>query len=190
MAAIDAVDLVVLDAVEAYGLRGILEYMGLRVNWLPIGRPQHLIEALGNQESAAPHVIVCCHGDKRGIVLEKLGPEVTRDEPSTDRLTPDLARRYVRLPGRVVIATGCDTGCTDMGQAFVEGGCDAYIAPDGYPGDALFFLHCLYHDLVRGESLVMAFERARDHDDNTRLFRLHSRAQAVGSRGCRRPETR
>lgn len=177
MAAIDAVDLVVLDTVEAYGLRGILEYMGLRVNWLPIGRPQHLIEVLGGQESAAPHVIVCCHGDERGIVLEELDPEIARDEPFTDRLTPDLACRYVSLPGRVVIATGCGTGCTDMGQAFVEGGCDAYIAPDGYPRDALFFLHCLYHDLLRGESLVGAFERARGHDDGTRLFRLHSRAR-------------
>ena len=99
VARIDAVDPVVLDAVEGYGLRGILEYMGLRVNWLPIGRPQHLIDALGDQEWAAPHVIVSCHGDERGIVLEKLDPEVARDEPFTDRLTPDLARRYVGLAG-------------------------------------------------------------------------------------------
>ncbi len=86
-------------AVETYGLRAILEYMGLRVNWLPIGRPQHLIVALGDQELAASHVIVCCHGDERGIVLEKLDPEVARDKQFADRLTPDLARCYVRKAG-------------------------------------------------------------------------------------------
>lgn len=175
--AIDAVDLVVLDPIEAYALRGVLEYMGLRVNWWPIGRPQHLVEVLGRQESAAPHVILCCHGDERGLVLEELDPEVARSEPFTDRLTPELVRRYVRLPGRVVIATGCDTGCTEMGGAFIEGGCHAYIAPDGYPGDALFFLHSLYRDLVRGTSLAVAFERAAERDDDARFFRLHSRVE-------------
>ena len=116
VARIDAVDPVVLDAVEGYGLRGILEYMGLRVNWLPIGRPQHLIDAPGDQESAAPHVIVSCHGDERGIVLEKLDPEVARDEPFTDRLTRTWLVATSGWPGRVVIATRCSTGCTDMAK--------------------------------------------------------------------------
>jgi hypothetical protein len=173
MSGLSAVDLVVMEPVEAYALRGILEYIGLRVNWLPIARPQHLVDVLSAKESHAPHLILCCHGDERGIVLDELDLEIAREEPFTERLTPELARRYVRLPGRVVIATGCRTGSPDMAHAFVDGGCGAYIAPDGYPHEALFFVHCLYRELVRGAPLSVAVERARDHDDDAHMFRLY-----------------
>ena len=167
------VDLAVLDAVEAYALRGILEYEGVRVNWFPIATPRHLVNVLNGTESQSDHLVICSHGDERGIVVDELDPEVARTQPFTDRLTPELARRYVSLPGPVVVVSGCGTGSAEMASGFLDGGCAAYLAPDGYPAGALLFLHRLYHNLIRGATLDDAVERARSEDDDGRLFRLH-----------------
>ena len=170
------VDLAVLEPIEAYALRAILEYEGLRVNWLPIATWEELQHLLEGTESPAEHLVICCHGDERGIVVEGLPPEDDAGVPPPARLTPELVRRHARLHGRVVIASGCAAGSAEMAYAFLDAGCAAYIAPDGYPQSALLFLHRLYHELAAGAELAVAADAARDQDDDGRFFRLWSTA--------------
>lgn len=131
------IDLAVLEPVEAYALRAILEYEGLRVNWFPIATWGQLRHLLTGEHAPARHLVICCHGDEQGIVLEGLAPE---DVPPA-RLTPELVRRHASLHGCVVVVTGCVTGSAEMARAFLDAGCAAYIAPDGCPQSALLFPH-------------------------------------------------
>jgi hypothetical protein len=116
----------------------------------------------------------CCHGDERGIVLEGLASGDDPGVPPSDRLTAELIGRHARLHGRVVIASGCATRSAEMARAFLDTGCAAYIAPDGYPQSALLFLHRLYHELAVGAGLSAAAHAAIGQDDDSRLFRLWS----------------
>lgn len=63
-----------------------------------------------------------------------------------------------------------------MAGAFLDAGCAAYIAPDGYPYSALLFLHHLYHELPVGAALPAAADAARSKDDDGQVFRLWSPA--------------
>lgn len=168
------VDLAVLEPIEAYALRAILEYEGLRVNWFPVATTRQLQRLISGAESPAGHLVICCHGDELGIVLEGLASEADHGEPPPDRLTPELVRQHASLHGRVVVATGCVSGSPEMAGAFLDAGCAAYIAPDGYPQSALLFLHHLYHELVVGAALPAAADAARSKYDDGRVFRLWS----------------
>lgn len=174
-----------LEPIEAYALRAILEYEGLRVNWFPVATTGQFRRLLSGAESPAGHLVFCCHGDERGIVLEGLAQGDEPGEPPPDRLTPELVRLHASLPGRVVIATGCHTGSAEMANAFLDAGCAAYIAPDGYPQSALLFLHRLYHELAIGAALQTAADAAARQDDDGRLFRLWSPQGPIP--GNRRP---
>lgn len=168
------IDLVMLDGFEALALRGVLERFHLRVNLFPIGRPRHLADALSGATSHAPHLILACHGDERGILVPELAPEIAQDKPFLDVLTPELLATFVNLPGRTVVCTGCETGSEAFGRAFLQGGCSMYVAPEGYPQAtaALFFVIHMYYGLLAGDlSLDEAVARARDQDAETRLFR-------------------
>lgn len=118
--------------------------------------------------------MICCHGDELGIVLEGLAPEADLGEPPPDRLTPELVRQHANLRGRVVVPTSCVSGSLEMAGAFLDAGCAAYIAPDGYPYSALLFLHHLYHELPVGAALPAAADAAR------------SKMTTAGSSGCGR----
>lgn len=171
------VDLVMLDAMETLTLRGVLERFGVRVNLFPIGRPRHLVDVLSGETARAPHLVLSCHGDERGILVDELAPEIARGEPFTDVLTPPLLSTLADLRGRIVISSGCCTGSPAMARAFLRAEAAAYVAPDGYPSAkaALMFLTHLYYGLLeQGLVLPDAVERARGHDDDTRLFVLHA----------------
>ncbi|HKF76907.1 MAG TPA: hypothetical protein VKF59_12245 [Candidatus Dormibacteraeota bacterium] len=166
------VDLAALEPIEAYVLRAILEYEGLRVNWFPVATMEQLLGLLRGAESHARHLVICCHGDERGIVVPELAPGADPAELLPDRLTPELVRRHASLQGRVVIATGCVSGAAKMAGSFLNAGCAAYIAPDGYPHSVLLFLHRFYHELGAGASVTAAADAAGRQDDDGRLFRL------------------
>lgn len=171
------VDLAMLDTMEALTLRGVLERFGMRVNLFPIGRPQHLVDVLSGASAHAAHLILSCHGDERGILVDELAPEVARGEPFIDVLTPGLVPTLASLRGRTVVSSGCCTGSPPMARAFLGADAAAYVAPDGYPSAnaALMFLTHLYYGLSeRGLSLPDAVAGARVHDEDTRLFVLHA----------------
>lgn len=172
-----AVDLVVLDSFpEAHALREVLECFGVRVNARWLGRAKELVDLLTGKEPLAEHVVLACHGDDRGILLPELHPDIAEGEPYVGAIGPEELARFVKLGGGVVICTGCSTGGREFAKAFLDGGCETYIAPEGYPeGSAtLFFLLEFFYELLAKEcSVNEAFERAREHDDETRTFRLY-----------------
>jgi hypothetical protein len=163
---------------EGYGLRSVLEHWGYWVDVFPIGRPRHLVEILTGNDVLFPFLILSCHGVDEGIVLPQLHPDLEKEEPFLDVLTPTKLASFAQLPGRVVLSTGCSTGSGEFAQAFLGAGCAAYIAPDGSPEAtaALFFVLHLFYDLSCHCSLGSAFDSAYAHDDQTGLFRLFTRS--------------
>lgn len=104
----------------------MLEYWEVRVNLFTVGRATHVLAGLN---ASAPHVVLSCHGDEAGIVLPPLDRTAVPDDPFYDRLTPADVARHVRAQGRVVIATGCDTGSDAFAKAFLGAGASAFIGP-------------------------------------------------------------
>lgn len=163
-----------IDSQESALLRLLLENVGVEVRLRPIARPRDLVAALNEPREVAEHLIVCCHADERGIVLNELHPSAEVGEPFLDRAGPADIRAQARLDGRVVICTGCGTGSSALAAAFLAAGASAYIAPDGDPSDAIFFLTHLYYGLRWGRTLPQAFDLAQTHsDEDSTLFRLY-----------------
>lgn len=171
-----AVDLLALDYQEAIAVRFLLEYIGVRVTIHLPGLPREVLDVLVAQRPCEEHLILCCHGDDRGIVMDELAPELYEGQPFTDRLTPEVVAREASLGGRTVVITGCGTGGHNFADAFLSAGAAVYVGPDGYPQDALFFLSHLYYGLRGGLTIDGAVASARDHEyGDTQMFRLWRR---------------
>lgn len=125
-----SVDLIDVEDGDAAVMRDALEAFGLRVNRFRVSQARHLVRALST-EATADYVVLACHGDEGRILVPDLAPEIERFQPFHDGLGPEEIRRFVRLAGRVVIATGCDTGRDELAQAFFDAGTAAYVAPAG-----------------------------------------------------------
>ncbi|MGY2062261.1 hypothetical protein ACW9HQ_45910, partial [Nocardia gipuzkoensis] len=82
------VDLLDIGDGSAYRMRSGLEEFGIRVNYLPIGQPRHVVAALGGERLAAPYVIVSCHGHDGRILLPELVESIAAAQPFTDRMGP------------------------------------------------------------------------------------------------------
>ena len=167
------VDLIDVAGSEAVALRGVLELFGVRVRRLPVGEARHLVRALGG-EASAPYVVLACHGDQGRMLLPELADEIERFQPLHGSLGPAELRRVARLPGSVVISTGCDTATPELASALFEGGASAYVAPEGAPfGYASAFAPLLLlYELTEGRSLERAVERLRGHDRELSMWRL------------------
>jgi hypothetical protein len=120
---------------EAPILRAALEFFGgrydgsVRVGLFLIGRAQHLVDILSNQVDVGDHLVLCGHGDDRGLVVPELAPELEAKEQFHGALTADDLRGLVNLPGRTVVSLGCMTGQNAIAEAFLAGGCVAYVGP-------------------------------------------------------------
>ncbi|MFD0366241.1 hypothetical protein ACFQZZ_32795 [Nocardia sp. GCM10030253] len=123
------VDLLDIGDSSARAPRNALEELGIRINYLPIGQPLHVNAALDGDRPIAPYVIVSCHGDIGSILLPELGGDIADAQPFTDRMGPDQVRKHLRIPGSVVIPTGCETGEPALARAFLEVGARSYFAP-------------------------------------------------------------
>lgn len=176
-------DLLVVGAVGHQGLaiRAGLEEMGVQVNLFRVGQAQHLVDVLAGKAGTAPYLIVDSHGDKGRIVLPELAPEVAAGQPFDRYVGPAELTTFAHLPGRVVISLGCSTGAEPLARAFLNGGCDAYIGPDGAPYGygSVFFLLFLFYELTNCRPLAEAVERVRAHDAEMALFRLYARRRAT-----------
>jgi hypothetical protein len=167
------VDLVDIEEGGGRVLRPVLESLGLHVNYLRVGTPRHLVNALGGQ-AHAPYVLLACHGDEGRIVLPELADEIERFQPFHKLVGPDELRTFARLPGSVVIATGCDTGTHALAAAFFAAGASAYVAPEGAPfGYASIVAPILlFYNLTEQRSLEEAVEHVRAHDRELSMWRL------------------
>lgn len=91
-------------------------------------------------------------------------------------LTPAITAGLVgRLDKPVVLSTGCLTGSDAMARGFLDAGCSAYIAPQGYPGGTAAFAFAAafsYRTLALGTPLTGAVATAGALGGDTDMFRL------------------
>ncbi|NUU20863.1 MAG: hypothetical protein HOV68_05010 [Streptomycetaceae bacterium] len=172
------IDLLDVESGSARPLRDALEVFGVRVNYLPVGQPRHLVAALDGSRPIAPYVLLACHGDEgRIIVCEELADELATFQPFNGSLGPAEVRAHVRLPGSTVIVTGCDTGHPDLAEAFLDAGATAYIAPREAPfGYASVFAPLmLFYELTEQRTLPQAVAHLRAHDKELAMWELFQR---------------
>lgn len=163
---------------ETNAIRTALELFGARVITYWIGRPKDLIDILNGNDlyPDTQHIILSFHGDEGKLVMPELGEDVYEaDEPSGDFGRDEIAR-YTRLEGKTILANGCSLGNPQLAEAFLSGGCSAYIGPDDYPfGEAaLMFVLRFYYELIHHHKTVEeAYEAAKSIDENTAMYRLY-----------------
>ncbi|MEX3100862.1 MULTISPECIES: hypothetical protein [unclassified Streptomyces] len=171
------VDLIDIGSGFGQALRAGLEVFGVRVNYLPVGQPRHLVAALNGSRPVAPYVIVSCHGDEGRILMEDIAEELAGFQPFNGAVGPDRVREHVRLPGSVTLVTGCDTGEPALADAFLDAGAGVYIAPRGAPfGYASVFAPLFFfYELTEQRTPVEAVERLRAHDEELAMWHLYRR---------------
>jgi hypothetical protein len=168
------VDIVDIESGDGDAVRTGLERFGIRTRRTHVGQARHLLAAL-TEDSDAEYLLMLCHGDEGAIVLPELAEEVEQYQPFHGRITPDDLRGFARLDGRVVIATGCETGHPDLAQAFLDAGAAAYIAPTGAPfGYASYFAPIsLFYDLTEQRTLDEAVAHLHQRDTELNMWRLY-----------------
>jgi hypothetical protein len=168
-------DIVVIDdTLGSIALRDVLEYWGLQVTVHWVGMAQDAVRLLGGEENLSETIVLMCHGNDAGMVLPALHPSVEKKQPYHGALTPQDLRQFLKLPGRIVLNTGCSLGTERFARAFLDAGCKAYIGATGDPEGAssLFYaLHLFYGLFGRRRPLREAHELA--HDRETRHYRLY-----------------
>jgi hypothetical protein len=148
---------------EAIALRNVFECFNYRVEMHRVGSRPQFIEILRGNTPTFRYVILSCHGDEAGLVVPYQKPVSAME----------LAQ-VAHLPGQLVVSLGCMTGTEALAQAFLDGGCEAYIAPaDNVDASAglLFAIH-LFYFLATKRSLSEAVEESRKHDAECSRFKL------------------
>lgn len=168
------VDIIDIESGDGEAVRAGLERFGLRTRRTHVGQARHLVAAL-TEDSTAEFLLLLCHGDSGTIVLPELAPEIERYQPFHGRVTADDLRGFARLDGRVVIATGCETGYHTLAQAILDCGATAYIAPTGAPfGYASYFAPIsLFYDLTEQRDLDQAVAHLHQHDAELSMWQLY-----------------
>lgn len=149
--------------VEAMTLRNVLECFNYRVEMHRVGSRPQFLEILRGNIPTFRYVILSCHGDMGGFVI-----------PYQNPLLADELAQTVRLPGHVVLSLGCATGAEALANAFLGGGCAAYVAPTGgvEANAAMLFAIHLFYFLGKNWSLSEAVAESCRHDDQCALFKL------------------
>ncbi|MDN8048220.1 CHAT domain-containing protein [Burkholderia multivorans] len=161
------------DSGEALLIRGLLESLGASVSLHWVGVPQDLLLVLNDPAPPGRYLILSGHGDASGIVFGEYSEDIDTSLLSDGRLPAAALCGKIRLPGRIVISTACETGSPDFGRALAGGGATAYIAPTGLPdgADAVLFVHRLFHlILTRGLPIDEALRHARAYDEESPMF--------------------
>lgn len=169
----------IADDLAALAVRGVLEYWGVRVALHHVATASQLVRLLDGTTTIAPWVLLMCHGDDQGLALPPLAPQIAATQPFGASISAHDFARFLRLPQRIVINTGCSLGAPPFADAFLRAGCHAYIGPDGDPdGNAalLYTMHLCYALFSRETPLSIAHAHAAAHDADTSMFTLYTRA--------------
>jgi len=164
------------DTLEALAVRFALEWWGVQVTLHLVGEAKDVVRILGGEEEISKNVILMCHGNDKGLVLPELHPSIEEKQPYHGALTPTDLKEFLHLPDCIVLNTGCSLGTPEFADAFLQAGCQAYIAPLGDPeGTASLFyvLYFYYEWICRGNDMKKAHERVSSHDEETRMFKLY-----------------
>ena len=162
-------------ALEAQALRASAEYWGAQVGVTWVGNSAQIVDLL-SQEPPHELILICAHGDQRGVLLPPLADEVKAHFPFHDVISPDDFASFMRLEGNVVLCSGCVTGTEAMARAFLSCGARSFIAPANYPDGSpalLFELMFVFTFLKNGGDVQAAFDVANQQvegDDRFRVF--------------------
>jgi hypothetical protein len=186
LARVDIVE--IEDTLAAQALRGALEYWGVQVTTHWVGMAQDIVRLLGGEEKLSEIVVLMCHGNDKGLVLPALHPSIERKQPYHGALTPQDLEEFLKLPGLIVLNTGCSLGTETFARSFLAAGCKAYIGATGDPegSSALFHsMHLFYELICRHTPLRKAHALARSHDQETGCFHLREQ-DATRKTACTR----
>ena len=167
---------------EAHALREVAERFSATVDFVGIGETRDVIETL-NASPGLALVVLCSHGKDGAMLMPELEESLASQQPFQGPLTPDHVRRHLKLRGCRLLCTGCSTGVAEMGAAFLDAGCEWFVAPDGYPDGAetfMFTTRFLYLLLHRGMNVGDAVEMARRDDNDRGVFRLYGGSVVTG----------
>jgi hypothetical protein len=161
------------DSGEALLVRSLLENLGATVAMHLIGTPEDFLRVIGQGSAAPSHMVLCCHGNENGIVFGDYAGGIDISGLKAGSMLAQVIAERVELPGKVVVSTGCGTGAAEFGAAFMRGRVAAYIAPDGYPSDAVLFVHLLFHQLLRKRATpTFANHYAKSCDPELGMFQI------------------
>ena len=148
---------------EAVALRSVLECFNYRVEVHWVGSRPQLLQILRGNVPTFRYVVISCHGEDEGILVP-----FERPVPAVE------LGCVVNMPGHVVVNLGCRTGTDALAAAFLDGGCDAYVAPTGdvTANAALLFAIHLFYFLAGERPLTAAVQESRSHDAECALFKL------------------
>jgi hypothetical protein len=162
-----------------HAIRFALEYIGYRVNIHYIATARQLMVALDSVQPES-FVLIDGHGREEGLVLDELGEEYAALEPFDRFISAENFATFLKLPSCSVINLSCDLGREDFADVFLKAGAKAYIGALGYPdgSSALIYAQLLFYLMHNHKlSLKEAHEKARDIDDETRIYTLYEAAR-------------
>lgn len=140
-----------------------------------IGTPNDLIHIL-NTSTDYGLILLCCHGKDGNIAMPEFADFVQAEQLITGDMTPEDVRKNLKLTGQKVFSMGCSTGFPEMAEAFLDVGCEWYIAPDDYPeGSAgiIFAINLLYNYLCCEQSIENAIDNSKNDYDSSRFYKLY-----------------
>ncbi len=158
--------LVMADSTESYAIRSILESFGIQTRTHYIGNVRHLISLLKEQDYLYETIIICCHGDKEGLLIPELSTDLEETMPFRKRLNALNLLEILSLNNRLVINTGCCLGNKEFAQSFLASGTRAYIGALDYieaSAMLMFVVNFAYFYFVMKLSIKDAFDKARFH---------------------------
>jgi hypothetical protein len=159
---------------EPYLYRLLIEQLGGTVHMHLCGTPGDFLKVIAQGKSAAPYMVIECHGVDEGLVFGEYADFIDTSMLADGNMPPAVIAEHVDLPGRIVINEACGGGEPPMAEAFMKGGLEAYIGtvepiPDGSAGP-LFIAHFFYQ-LHRVKCTAReAWERAAAYDKDSRLY--------------------
>lgn len=173
--------IVVEDSLEALALRSVLECWQVRVNLHLIATADDLVNLLNKKQEqciSSSIIVLSCHGDKTGLCMPQLTPELIAEQPYKGNISAKQFSEFLFLPDCFVINTGCLLGDASFAKAFLNAGCKTYIGAHGYPeGNATMFylVNFFYEFICHGKSILHAHTVASKHDTDTQIFKLYQR---------------
>ena len=138
------------------------------------GTPGDFLQVISQGQDAAPHMLICGHGDDNGLVFGEFGPGIDASMLVEGSMPPECIAENIHLPGCVVINGGCACGEKAMAEAFMSGNLKAYMGTvDPVPehrADLMFLVHFFYKLFRTGCSEREAWEQAASYDSESRLW--------------------
>ncbi len=170
------VDIIVLsNDIESHAFRAILESFNIQTRMHYIGNVKHLIALFQTPNYLYKNIIICCHGDKDGMFIPELSPELEEIMPYHKKLTPSNLSSFLNLHDQVVVNTGCCLGSENFAKSFLQRGAAAYIGASDYiegNDTILFIVNFFYFYFVKSMSIKEAFHKAISIEEGSKMMKL------------------